>query len=76
MTDDREEIRQDNLAQQVVEREVWLRSFGMTPYASPGDYDMARIKRKRAEFQEEKKIDGTLFDPYNDLIYTDARFSR
>lgn len=55
-----EEIRQDLFAQRIVEREAWLRSFGMTPYTSPGDYDMSRIKRKRAEFQEGKKIQGTL----------------
>ncbi|KAH0261835.1 hypothetical protein KCU91_g13779, partial [Aureobasidium melanogenum] len=57
MTDGREEIRQDSLAEYFVEREAWLRSFGMTPYTSPGDYDMSRIKKKRAEFLEERKID-------------------
>ncbi|KAH0016285.1 hypothetical protein KCU78_g7903, partial [Aureobasidium melanogenum] len=57
MTDGREEIRQDCLAEYFVEREAWLRSFGMTPYTSPGDYDMSKIKKKRAEFLEEKKID-------------------
>ncbi|KAG9548164.1 hypothetical protein KCU79_g15063, partial [Aureobasidium melanogenum] len=57
MTDGREEIRQDSLAEYFVEREAWLRSFGMTPYTSSGDYDMSRIKKKRAELLEEKKID-------------------
>jgi hypothetical protein len=73
MTDGREEIRQDSLAEYFVEREVWLRSFGMTPYTSPGDYDMSKIKKKRAEFLEEKKIDGTLSGPYDDLKYTDLK---
>ncbi|KAG9633634.1 hypothetical protein KCU64_g15735, partial [Aureobasidium melanogenum] len=57
MTDGRVEIRQDSLAEYFVEREAWLRSFGMTPCTSPGDYDMSRIKKKRAEFLEERKID-------------------
>ncbi|KAH0367579.1 hypothetical protein KCU65_g4578, partial [Aureobasidium melanogenum] len=56
MTDGREEIRQDSLAEDIVEREAWLRSFGMTPYTSPGDYDMSKIKKMRAEFLKEKKI--------------------
>ncbi|KEQ64781.1 uncharacterized protein M437DRAFT_64406 [Aureobasidium melanogenum CBS 110374] len=60
MTDGREEIRQDSLADDIVEREAWLRSFGMTPYTSPGDFDMSKIKKKSAEFLEEKKINGTL----------------
>lgn len=60
MTNGREEIRQDSLADDIVEREAWLRSFGMTPYTSPGDFDMSKIKKKSAEFLEEKKINGTL----------------
>ncbi|KAG9651436.1 hypothetical protein KCU95_g19212, partial [Aureobasidium melanogenum] len=63
MADHMEEIRQDLFAQQIVEREAWLRSFGMTPYTSPGDYDMPRLKRKRAEFQEEKKIQADKLPP-------------
>ncbi|KAK6006355.1 hypothetical protein QM012_006765 [Aureobasidium pullulans] len=56
MADDMEEILADLFAQQIVEREAWLRSFGMTPYTSPGDYNMSRVKEKRAEFEEETTL--------------------
>lgn len=72
MTDGREDIRQDSLAEDIVEREAWLRSFGMTPYTSPGDYDMSKIKKMRAEFLKEKRINGTLCGRYDDLTYTDV----
>ncbi|THX46822.1 hypothetical protein D6D06_09903 [Aureobasidium pullulans] len=40
---------EDRVAHDIVEKEAWLRSFGMAPYTSPSDYNISKVNKKRAE---------------------------
>lgn len=70
------EMSDDSDVNHILEREAWLRSFGMTPYTAPGNYDMSMVETKRFEIQERENVHGTLYVSRNDLANTDARYSR
>ncbi|THX99828.1 hypothetical protein D6D02_09086 [Aureobasidium pullulans] len=40
---------EDRVAHDIVEKEAWLRSFGMAPYTSPSDYNISKVNKKRVE---------------------------
>ncbi|TIA42011.1 hypothetical protein D6C79_07117 [Aureobasidium pullulans] len=55
---------EDRVAQDIVEKEARLRSFGMAPYTSPSDYNISKVNKKRAESLKKtntcEKIPGVL----------------